>query len=180
MNTETAGWSGILDDGETILWQGRPSSRFRLTLADLKPARQGLMMTLFSVVWLSMAMRAPGIFWLFGLPFLLMGLWQIAKPLLLPALLRQYSFYTLTDRRAFIATDAPLLGRNLRSFPITADTRLDFLEGEPGSILFADDRLAGLTMPGPDGIRRVGFQMIPDARKVYGLMRQIQTKELTR
>lgn len=178
--TQAPGWTGIFEDGESILWQGRPGGRPRLTLPALKRAVPGVMLTLFALVWVGAAMGAPGLFWLFGLPFLAAGLWQMLRPVLEPALSARFSHYTLTDRRAFIARDLPLVGRDLHSWRITPDNRIDLIggdDGAAGTVLFADGRLGGHAIPGPGGVGRVGFTDIDDARKVWELMRDIQQKD---
>ena len=180
--TRAPGWNGILEDGETILWQGRPGGRPHLTLPALKRMVPGIILTLFALVWISAAMGAPGLFWLFGLPFLAAGLWQLLRPVLKPMLSARFSHYTLTDRRAFIARDLPLIGRDLHTWRITPDSRIDLIAdgddaGTAGTVLFADGQFSGHSIPGPGGLGRVGFTDIDDARKVWRLMRDIQQKD---
>ncbi|PRY24331.1 hypothetical protein CLV78_103197 [Aliiruegeria haliotis] len=175
MSDAPPGWDGLLDDGEEILWQGRPSGQ--VSFRGLEPGNvlTGLVMFGFAVFWISGAMRASIgdgnifgiIFPLFGLPFLWVGFDKAGGKVLIDAYRRKRSWYTLTNRRAFIATE--ILGqRDRNSWPIHAGTVLDLEDGALQSIRFADRRKTAR------GQNRIGFELIPDGREVLGLMRQIQ------
>ncbi len=92
-------------------------------------------------------------------------------PPLFSAYRRQRTWYTLTDRRAFIATDLAVSGRRFKSYPIDEDTRLDFVEGDPSSVHFAEavrrGRNSTYRIP-------VGFERIENGREVYRLIRKVQ------
>ena len=167
------GWEGILDPGETILWQGRPDGAVTLTPGSVVMALFGLLFAGFALFWMVMASLAGGYFWMFGLIHFAVGVGIMVSGPLGSAFTRRHSYYTLTDRRAFIATDLPLVGRRLRSYPITADTTLDFEDGALATLNFA-------TVPrrGRNGVHEVpvGFARIRDGRAVLALMRDIQTR----
>jgi hypothetical protein len=156
------GWEGILDPGEQILWQGRPAPR------PAPPARSGrdrimpFVIIAFAIFWIAQAMQAGGVIWLFGLVFLYIGFRELRRPPRQPKDPLSGTFYTLTDRRAFIATD--IAGkRDLRSYPITKDTVIELFDGAPGSVYFTTD--SGF---------QVGFELVEDARSVYARIRDIQ------
>ncbi|MFD0981732.1 aspartate carbamoyltransferase catalytic subunit [Tropicimonas aquimaris] len=169
------GWEGILHPGERILWQGRPSGE--VTFAGLDPRRTifGIAFLCVALIWTSKALSlgagaplpmrlvAP----LAGAFFVFQGAWLAGGERLWQAYARRRSWYTLTSRRALIATE--LFGkRALQDWPITPRTVIDLVEGPPASVLFADSgrRFAGG--------RRIGFEMIEDGREVLSLMRQVQ------
>ncbi|MFT7593282.1 MAG: hypothetical protein ACI8R4_000595, partial [Paracoccaceae bacterium] len=83
---------------------------------------------------------------------------------------RTKTHYTLTDKHAFIATDL-FDKKRLRSYPIDAQSNLEFVDTTPPSILFASEtkrRKKGSTsVP-------VGFEFITDARDVMELIRTMQ------
>ena len=160
------GWQGILDEGEQILWQGQPERGVRFEVFNLKSALPGLFMAGFAVFWMSIAIQASPFFAAFGLLFLFTGLRQVLDPILRPALIRARSFYTLTDRRAIIATDLPFQGRRLISYPIDPAMPLEYVASDPPSILFGP--------PTADKAGRAGFRLIADADRVMAMMRQIQ------
>lgn len=176
MSGADPGWHGILAPGERILWQGRPGPG--VIFAGLVPRRvmMGLAMCLFAAVWTLGASRAvsdapllPRVaFPLAGLFFLFQGARMAGADRLWQAWLRQHSWYSLSNRRAFIAWE--VWGRRgLRDWPIDASCALDFTAGPPASVYFARTR----TRFGRSN--RIGFERIEDGRAVLELMRQIQT-----
>ncbi len=170
------GWEGILDKGERILWQGRPDTGLHLSAPMLLQAGFGVIFAGFALFWMVAAGTAGGLFWLAGLPHFLIGVGVIAAAIAWPAFRRSRSWYTLTDRRAFIATDLPLKGRALHSWPIGPETAITFLPGRLSTIHFASR-----TKRGQNGTRivPVGFEFIPDGPQVLELMRRIQTGRIT-
>jgi hypothetical protein len=180
------GWEGILEPGEQVLWQGRPTAG--LHWRERLGARTvfGLAYAGFALFWIFTAAvitsRAPTLlnllFPLAGVPFLLIGLnLAIGKPLR-EARQRRQTFYTLTDRAAFIATTGP---KRLDRYPLDASLRPVLEDGNPGSVWFAETGAgAGRGWHGRGTARRytaggrssgrIGFEAIPDARAVYAQM----------
>ena len=87
--------------GEKLVWWDRPSAiglaRHELNFTTLL----GVFFLAFAVFWITTAYRAPGFFFLFGLPFVGAGLWMVTAPL------RAYwsassTLFALTDKRALI------------------------------------------------------------------------------
>lgn len=187
-----AGWEGILDPGEVILWQGQPQARFDWTQLFNSRSAFGFIFAGFSVFWMVaawgttriglslvpdasfMAFLMP----LFGLPFLLLGLNMAFGPQLMAWARRKGSWYTLTDRHAFIAVE--LLGkRSLERYPLGPQMHPALEEGFPGSVWFATagpetglgHRWGGvMSLPSFDGLNRIGFEAIPEARTVYFML----------
>lgn len=166
-----AGWEGILAADEHILWQGRPDQGFHIGWLQVPLAAFGLFFAGFALFWMVMASQAGGIFWMFGLLHFGVGLSIVFSATLLETITRRGTWYTLTDRNAFIATDLPFKGRNLETYPITPDTRLTLRDGAPGSVIFG-----AKLKRGNNGSRSVdvGFNRIDDAGHVYHLMRKAQ------
>lgn len=164
--SQLPGWQGILDPGEQILWQGQPDGRFRVEFDGLRQSLPGLLMVAFALFWMFQAAQGSVFFALFGLIFVVIGLRQFLQPVLWPAYLRSRSWYTLTDRRAIIATDVPFKGRRLTSYPIDANTLIEFVDGDPPSILFGPERGRRAERP--------GFRYIAEAQTVMPLIRGIQ------
>ncbi len=168
--TDPQGWDGILEPGEEILWQGRPGGG--ISWAGLEPRKVlfGVVFSGFALFWsfkaATIRMQAPLpvrlLLPLFGLAFLYQGAKLAGADRIWQALQRRSSWYTLTNRRAFIATD--LFGRKkLSSWPITAETVIDFVEGARSSLFFARE-----------GSNRIGFERIEGGRELLGLMRKLQ------
>ncbi len=166
-----SGWEGILDEDEEVLWQGRPDNRIVFRMVYLLSGALGLFFAGFAVVWMVMVAQTGGFAWMFGLIHFSVGLAIGIGPPLWSAWTRRHTWYTLTDRRAFIATDLPLRGRRLKSYPIDDDTVLDYRDGDPPTVYFAHEMRRT-----KNGSRRVdiGFERIADGQEVYRLMRQVQ------
>ncbi len=169
--TTPAGWQGILDDDENILWQGRPDGAVKWKPGNFFTLVFGLFFAGFALFWMAMAAKAGGGFWMFGLIHFAVGLGIAIGPPFLSAWRRRHTWYTLTNKRAFIATDLPFIGRKLDSYPIDADTVLTFAAGDLASIYFAKR-----TKRGKNGTYTVdvGFESIADGTEVYRLLRNIQ------
>ncbi|WP_281840265.1 aspartate carbamoyltransferase catalytic subunit [Sinisalibacter aestuarii] len=170
-----AGWEGILDPGERILWQGRPDQAFHLRLSQIPMTLFGLFFAGFALFWMVMAARRGGIFWMFGLIHFTAGLAIIFNATYWGTMKRRHTWYTLTDRRAFIATDLPVKGRSLASYAITPETRLTWREEIPGTVYFAREDRRG--NKGRSYSVDIGFERIDDSGKVYGLMRKVQRSQ---
>lgn len=173
------GWDDLLDPGESILWQGRPERGFALSPVRPIQMAMGVFFMLFSLFWITMAegitggMRGAGdaIQWFpkFGWFFFAIGAWNAGLYLLWAHVVRQRTVYSLSDRRAFIATNLPVLGRKLKSYPLDDGSPVELDDGAPGSVWFASRRVQ--TKNG-SSTQRIGFERIRDARKVYQLIRR--------
>lgn len=166
------GWEGILEPGEQILWQGQPDAAFRLDWGDAIPGAFGFVFSAFSAVWMWMASEGGGYFWMFGLIHFTAGLGIMgARPVGL-WWMRRHSFYSLSNSRAFIASDYPVRGRVLRFWSIRPDSPVEFIDGDIQTVNFASETRRGAR--GTSTTRRIGFAGIHDGRRVIGLMRAIQ------
>jgi len=166
------GWDGILDPGEAIAWQGRPDASVRFGPAAAFGMLFGLAFAGFAAVWMALASSAGGYFWTFGLIHFSVGIALAFGSVLGPPWVRRHTWYTLTDRRAFIATDLPLRGRKLTAYEIGPETTLSLEEdGALSTVNFAHRWVQT-----KNGSRRhdIGFERIPDGRVVLGLMRGMQ------
>jgi hypothetical protein len=163
-----AEWQGILDPGEQILWQGRPDGRVVLGLDTLLTGVFGLAFAGFALVWMVLAAQAGGFFWAFGLIHFAVGLGLAVGAPLWSAFRRRRTWYTLSDRRAFIATDLPLAGCRLEQVPITPATPVTLVDADPPTIHLAQ-RPGRRGRPAP-----VGFERIAEGRAVLALIRQVQ------
>ncbi|MCP3970569.1 MAG: aspartate carbamoyltransferase catalytic subunit [Rhodobacteraceae bacterium] len=164
-------WEGILDEGEAIRWQGRPGGRVVWQVQHVFTFLFGLAFAGFAVFWMIMASKAGGGFWMFGLIHFSVGVGLAVGPPFWNAWTRGHTWYTLTDRRAIIATDTPFLGRKLQSYPIAEDTAIEYQPGDPATIHFAHEYRRGKNRS-----RRVaiGFERIEYGQEVYRMIREIQ------
>ena len=169
-----SGWEGILEPGEEILWQGRPDAAPRW--GDLKPRRVlfGLFYAGFALFWMAMA---GGMVWggpmgggpfalfpLFGIPFLIVGLNVMGGHVIWDAFRRARTWYTVSDRRAFVATN--LFGlKRLKGVRVNADTPMELSGDVPPSLRV-----------GPRMGDRVVFEHVADARDAFRHLRAVQAR----
>lgn len=172
---EVPGWQGILDPGERIVWQGRPDPGFDVPAREIPQGVFALFFSGFAVFWMSKAAEFGGAFWMFGLIHFSVGLGIFWKAIFGTTARRRRTWYTLTDRRAFIATDFPFKGRELKSYPISADTPITYRAGPLATIHFARERRTG--QKGRSYTVNIGFERIAEGDKVIALLRKAQRRE---
>lgn len=166
-------WSGILAKDEEIIWQGRPEPGFQLDWSSPFSPLVAIFFTGFSIFWMVKASEAGGFFWTFGLLFFFIGLFQLFGVHFWKAFVRARSFYSVSTQRAYIATDLPFAGRQLKSYVISNATPLDLVaKGAFGSVYFATE-----TWRDSDGdrqSRKIGFERLANAREAYEALSQAQ------
>lgn len=169
-------WEDILDPGERVVWQGAPDTRVVIKYGSVSTLIFGLIFAGFALVWMVMTSQAGGTSWMIGLIHFSGGLGVIFYAVYWDALKRRYTWYTLTNKRAFIATNVPFLGRRLESYPITEATAISLDTKTPGSIMFSYEMRQGR-----NGDYRVdiGFERVENAKDVYRRMRQVQEGQIT-
>ncbi len=167
----SADWGKHLQEGEEIVWQGRPDVAISLGVKEIGMAIFGTFFAGFALFWMIAASRGDGGFWMFGLLHFSVGASLVAWSIFGGAFRRKRTWYTLTNRRAFIASDMPIRGRSLKSYPITQNLPIDYLDNAVPSILFATE-----TKRGKNGTHDVpvGFERIADAPRVLEHIRKIQ------
>lgn len=172
-DTSGDGWDGILVPGERILWQGRPHPGVQIGPGQVFSAAFGALFAGFAAFWMLMASRAGGYFWTFGLIHFSVGIGLMIGSFTFAPWRRRHTWYTLTDRRAFVATDMPFRGRTLKSWVIDGDSVIE--HGPDDTVNFARDFRQ--TKNGTR-IADVGFERIDDPDHVLRLMQQIRDRAL--
>ena len=159
--------------GERILWVGRPGVG-RAMILGVVPMLFAIPWTAFAIFWMSSAAGvthqvdhpAAGIFPLFGLPFVAVGIGMFTAPLWMRrAALR--SAYVITDQRA-ICLDWKLLRAEVSSYPAAAlqHLRKRVGAGGAGDLVF-EERYAGRGVT-----RRIGFLGLADVQAVERIIRE--------
>ena len=171
LHTRDNDWDGILATGERILWQGQPLPRVSFRGGHIMETLMGVFFMGFSLFWMKMAMQAPGPFWMFGLLFFFIGLYNAFGKYFWAAFKRQHTWYTLTNQTAYIANDMPFASRSLKSYPINSDSVLEYLPGDAATIYFGSE--IKKTNKSTRKLK-IGFEHLEDGNKVYDLLRQIQ------
>ena len=135
-----AGWPLLA--GETLLWSGRPGQGLRLTGRDVVLVPFSLVWLGGVVFWETMVLRqphAPVFARLWGVPFLLAGLYIAFGRFVFDAMLRRATHYALTDRRVLIGRGWPRRSLTTLDLSRIAGLRLELGRNGIGSILFGPD-----------------------------------------
>lgn len=168
-----------LDRGERQLWAGIPRQGVVLHATDAFMIPFSVLWTGFAVFWEVTAVRDSGSLFmaLWGVPFVLVGLYLVVGRFWLDARRRARTTYAVTSERVIInsgglsPTTASL---NLRTL---SDLTLSERPDGSGTIRFGPvspfaGMYEGTTWP---GVPRVpAFELIPDARRVFSLIREAQ------
>ena len=120
--------SGELSSSERLLWSGRPKQGVALRRADAIMIPFSLMWGGFAFFWeysvLSMG-KAPIFFALWGIPFVLMGIYIIAGRFFVDAKQREKTIYAVTTERIIIVSG--IMSRKVKSLNLRtlSDVSLD-------------------------------------------------------
>ena len=168
---------------ERLLWSGVPKQGLALRGSDAFLIPFSLMWGGFALVWETtvLATGAPLLFKLWGIPFVLMGLYLIAGRFFVDAWQRRRTAYGITDQRAIILSG--LTSRNVKSLPLRTLTDMTLSEANDGSgtISFGPSppwgrAFGAANWPG-SGERVVpAFEFIPDAKRVFARLREAQSE----
>ncbi len=175
----STGWDPYFDEGETLLWEGAPSDKlFLLRASDAFLIPFSLLWGGFALIWNVgvWVMGAPILFNLFGLPFLLIGVYIVIGRFFHDQFHRRHTVYALSTKRAWIATRA--FGRHLRDMPINKDTQVAYTQGNLSTLILGTPHRARGDMRGFGvGNSRYGpftFRALTDGAHVHRLIREIQ------
>jgi hypothetical protein len=180
-----------LDPGEKLLWSGQPKQGVRLQPQDALMIPFSLMWGGFALFWEAgvlglvhlntnnhVANKPPLFMVLWGIPFVLIGLYMIFGRFFYDAALRKKTYYGVTNRRVIILKN--LFSFNLASFDLVSSSNLNINERSDGSgdILFGSPNSFTSSMPSgwPNSRRTVvpGFYLLPNAREIFNLIRDAQ------
>jgi hypothetical protein len=172
-----------LGPDEHLLWSGQPKTGVRLRPADLLMVPFSLMWGGFAIFWewSVVTSGAPLFFMLWGIPFVLTGLYLIVGRFFWDAYRRSQTYYGLTNQRVFIVMKG--VGGTIKSLPLRTltDVTLAASRDGSGSIQFGSGHTgspgwaAGSGWPGMQAAAPA-FEMLENARSTYDLVRQAQGK----
>jgi hypothetical protein len=168
--------------GEKVIWRGRPRQGLMLTRSDSFLIPFSLLWGCFSIFWETSVLRAPNapvVMVLFGIPFVLMGLFLIFGRFFFDAWVRKGISYALTDRRALILRLRPSASFQSVSLERLSEATLNETSNGRGTIRFGpavqlwNNRGAGgfgLWIAALD--RTPQFFSIDDAKKVFATIQE--------
>jgi len=188
MNGFGSPFESFLDPGEKLLWSGQPKQGVRLQAGDLFMVPFSLMWGGFAFFWEASVLgltritthtkqpveNAGGIpifMALWGIPFVVIGLYMIFGRFFYDAALRNKTWYGITDRRLIILKS--FFTSKVSSFDYATLSNLNLVErgDRSGDILFGTPSpmagFANSSWPGSGRYAVPGFYLLPDARQVF-------------
>lgn len=172
-----------LQPGEQLLWAGQPIQGVRFSKSDFLLIPFSLFWGGFAIFWtVGVAAVAPFPVWLFGLPFVAIGLYLMVGRFFFDARKRAHTYYGVTDQRVlavFGMQSRKINSLDLRSLPgLGLEERPDgrgTITFGPVAGIHAWVRGTGWPMPGQ--FMPMGFDTIEDARAVHDLIRDAQRQD---
>jgi hypothetical protein len=170
----TTDLSDRLLPGERIVWWGRPAQGFLLTERDAILIPFSLLWGGFAVFWETMVLTQPntqGFFALWGVPFVLMGLYLVAGRFLMDAWVRSGMAYAVTNKRILIYRPPPFSRFTAMSLDRLPDASISESAGGRGTIRFGPPAPLwggrGISSWTPSLDPTPQFIAIEDARSVF-------------
>jgi len=95
-----------LEPDEKIIWRGKPARKVSLSGGDVFLIPFSIIWCGFAILWTTAmaASGAPVFFWLFGVPFIILGLYFVFGRFIHVGMAAARTFYALTDKRIMIVT----------------------------------------------------------------------------
>ncbi len=169
---------------EHLLWSGQPAQGIRFHPRDLVMVPFSLAWGGFAIFWEWSVARtnAHWLFMLWGVPFVLIGLYLIVGRFFWDAWERSRTYYGLTNRRVMIVTAGRRTKVQSLELVTLGETVLSTSSDGSGSIQFgsmpwAHGWWSGSGWPGTQG--PPSFETIPDAKRVHEMVRQAQAEART-
>lgn len=175
-----------LSPGERMLWMGKPATGLRLRGSDAFMIPFSLFWGGFAIFWESTAVTqvqkagaAAYVFPLFGVPFVIIGLYLIVGRFFYDAVSREHRDYAITNQRAIIKSG--IVYKRVTTINLAALSEISFIEKSDGSgtITFGAPQTNWRPSGVSFGARRnalqpPAFEMIGNVRSVYALIQNVQ------
>ena len=169
-----------LSSGERLLWSGQPQRGIRLRSSDAFLIPFSLLWCGFAIFWEASVITkgAPFFFRLWGVPFVLVGLYLVFGRFIVDARTRERTFYGVTSERIIIVSG--LFSRQTKSLQLRTLSDISLAERADGSgtITFGPQHPMAQHIPsgwpGAGQYAAPAFDMIERAKETYNLIRQTQ------
>lgn len=168
-----------LFSGERVLWTGQPKQGLALTGRDTFLIPFSLFWCGFVIFWNVGVWSIPGegpplFFRLFGLAFLLIGLYFLIGRFFHDAAIRKNMFYAVTDQRILVLRRSKITSLDIRRLP-----RLELTEHNDGTGTLAFEASTPMYWGGMNGFSwwvpslssSTQFFRVENPRRVYELIR---------
>lgn len=168
-----------LQNGENLLWTGKPKNGIVFRQADIFLIPFSILWCGFAVFWVIMALQA-GLFALFGIPFVIVGLFLVFGRFIIDSKQRKNTTYGLTEDRIIIKSG--ITSKKVKSLNIKTLSDIEYSEKSDGSgtISFGSKNPMMIWGDGmnwwPGMKSNPQLDLIPNVGKVYSQIIQLQRK----
>ncbi|MDZ4823833.1 MAG: PH domain-containing protein [Flavobacteriales bacterium] len=169
----------ILRPGEKLIWTGRPQTGILFKRTDFFIIPFSLLWCGFTVFWefTSIKMGAPIFFSLFGIPFILIGLYLLIGRFFLDARKRAKTVYGITKDR--INMKSGIFREEIESLNFKSVSEISYTQkpDKSGTITFGPNDSGNSKMPGrdlPGGKQYASLELIEDVKIVYDKIVDLQ------
>lgn len=169
----------ILKKGETLIWVGKPKQGF-----VMKPSDRYLIP--FSIFWCGFVFMWEYITWnmsdgfpimpIFGIPFILVGLYLVVGRFFMDNSIRKNTFYALTDKRILVRTGVWNTSVDIYRFDDIQHIQFKEKADGSGTVLLTP---SGITLPDAMGKGKaiipagtVQFEFIEEVKTVFLLLQE--------
>ncbi len=169
-----------LDKEEKLIWTGQPKSGIIFKSSDLFLIPFSIIWCGFAFFWFFSATNsgAPFIFSMFGIPFMLIGLYFVFGRFIFDAKLRKNTFYGVTNERIIIKSG--VLKKTINSYNIKTLSYLELEEksDKSGIIFIAPKNPMNIWgngmnwMPGTNNSPSIEY--IEQVKQVYNIILEIK------
>ena len=170
-------------EGEKILWSGKPEEGILFKKADIFLIPFSLLWGGFTIFWEISVLRinAPLFFSLFGIPFVLFGLYLMIGRFFYKKHKKRNTYYAITDQRVLILT--ALKNKRLKSIFIKNIPTINknIKSNGYGSIKFGNSSIftsmyenTGLGIFGYENKNIIAFYDIREVNEVYKLVNNLK------
>jgi hypothetical protein len=171
-----------LNPGERILWSGQPQQGLMLRSGDALLIPFSLLWGGFAIFWEMgvMSSGAPFFFRLWGIPFVVLGLYIIFGRFFVDMAQRAETYYALTDQRAIILSG--LFSKNVKTLKLQnlPEINISSRRDGRGTITFGASHPMAWLYSG-SGFPNMGryniapsFEAIEDVKTVYQQIKRLQ------
>lgn len=170
-----------LSGSERLLWSGAPRKGIMLRGSDAFVIPFSILWCGFAIFWETMVViqGAPFFFMLWGIPFVVVGLYFVFGRFIVEAKQREKACYGLTSQRIVIISG--LFSRKVQSLNLKTLSEITYREKPDGSgtIAFGANNplfaiFGGMSWPGMSQYLPPCFDLIPNAKEVYEMVRRAQ------
>jgi hypothetical protein len=175
-----------LNPGERIIWSGQPQQGLMLRPADIFMIPFSIMWGGFAIFWEFnvIASDAPFFFKLWGIPFVLIGLYMIFGRFFVDMAQRGKTYYALTSERVIILSG--LFNQNVKTLRLNQlpEINISTRSNGKGTITFGASHpmawmYSGSSFPNMGRYNFApSFEMIDDAKTVYQQIKRLQREDV--